>query len=1312
VSTLFISHSSQDNAAAAEMKTRLAARGYDGVFLDFDPEHGIAAGREWEHELYRALRRASALIVLCSRSSMASKWVFAEIAQARAGGKHVFPVKIETCEIASLLDDRQIVDLTDGSATSQYERLFRGLAEVGLDPREIFSWTGRRPPYPGLDPFDELDAPIFFGRSTEIRSGLDLLSRMRRFAASRLVVVLGASGSGKSSLVRAGLLPRLRRDSDRWLIVEPFRPGKTPLRQMALALSESFARQRANLPWQDLQARLERAVPRDTGSRTDTSMDDLLTDLRVRAGTREATPLVVIDQFEELLDGGAHGNEFLRFLRQVLESAVSPWLTLVTLRSDFLPAFEEHAALKGWATEHLHLPALSRTAIAEVIEAPARLAELYLEPALVSALIADAETDDALPLLAFALRELWERYGDDHRLTLDEYRGLLGGLSGVIGRVAEQALPTLSADEEQALWSAFVRMVRVNDDGRYARSPASWDEIPASAHPLLHRLEQARLLVSDVNREGIRVLEVAHEAVFRNWQRLANWLAENREFLFWRQRLRGAMAEWIRTGRDAEALLRGVVLAEATRWMEQRAATLSDGEQQFIRASGDHHEAEQRRWKEEYETSEQRRRIALSRQLAAQAMARLDDGFDLALLLSVEASREYDTFESRRALFQALVHRPYVRAFLRGLIERQIPPVKPHRNPAIAFSPDGKLLASTGGLFGRDVLLWDLERQQLVGEPLRGHEATVSTVALSADGRLLASGDSAGVSLVWDVPTRSRRGPALVDPETESADPEPVTTLAFHPDRDLLATGTYDDSVRLWEASTGRLTSTLRSAHLRNVTHLAFSRSGKLLAAVGMKSSEPRNESLVEVWDLQTRRTLGEPASANGLSSGRGGAFAWFRDSGESRAVAWEIGGSARLAVPGSSEVWSLDATADGAVCAAGHSDGTLELWAPGTDWRVALPAVHTHFVDNVALSPDGSTLVSTGPDDAIIVWNARRASSLGRRVEGLGEAPVGARALCFGPDGSTLGVLQDSAVAIVDPVRGQVTRRLVLEFSATSIISAHDATWLVTTSSGELLAVDPARLSVQRHVLASSLQDITFVAAGPAGDLAMARSNGEVALATATAGGRPRILESITQSPVTSIAWSLGASLVVAGHEDGGLTIWSPSEPGRKAGSVVDFTENVVDLCFDLDGRLLVAAGHECLTIWEVQPDLPSPATPPTLRLVARYTTGSFIGAPLRIALSPDGRILATASYQLQSATRINLMDGRARQRFGPPLVFEPGGNPVSLAFSPDGRLLAALDDNSGLVLWDFDVASWRARAAAIANRTLTPEERELYVT
>ncbi len=534
MTSLFISHASADGPAAQETARRLEAWGYRSLFLDLDPDHGIAAGSDWETQLYRHLKLARALVALVSESFVASHWCFAEVTQARSMGKPVFPLKIGPCRPPSLLGDVQIVDLTR-SEEEGWERLRRGLEAAGLG--EDLAFDPARP-YPGLSSFDAADAGVFHGREEEQGALLETLERMRRRGEPRLALVLGASGSGKSSLVRAGVLPRIERDPRRWLVIPPWRPGDAPGRELARALAGAFGAKGPG--WRAVADTLEGNpwIP-------------LLDDLREAKGERDAAVLLVIDQLEELFAPGA-GNEaahaaarFRGELRAALEAPGTPLFVLATLRSDFLGSFQAAPELLGLPFEDVPLGPMPPERLPRVIAGPAARVALELEEGLVERLVRDTGSGDALPLLAFTLRQLWERRRGD-RLTIELYERELGKIDGAVAAIADGIVGSdFDKAEEQGLRSAFLHMVRLDDEGRLARRRALWEELPDRARSLLERFIDEHLLVSHTV-DGRRHVEVAHEALFRGWHRLALWLDEARGLLQFRQRLGRARAEWLR----------------------------------------------------------------------------------------------------------------------------------------------------------------------------------------------------------------------------------------------------------------------------------------------------------------------------------------------------------------------------------------------------------------------------------------------------------------------------------------------------------------------------------------------------------------------------------------------------------------------------------------------------------------------------------------------------------------------------------------------------------------------------------------------
>lgn len=592
MANIFVSHSSRDNEPASRMKEWLQSQGFTTVFLDFDKHAGIPPGADWEHTLYHQIEISEAVIVIQTPNWLESKWCFAEFTQARALGKAIFPVIEAPTGDTLIAQDIQALDLCS-DRNGGLERLSRQLTRIALDAQGGFDWDATRPPFPGLASFTEEEAAIYFGRDDEIRRLIERLNARRAQGGAKLIALLGSSGSGKSSLLRAGVIPRIKRDHSNWIVLPPFRPKTQPLSEFACALAVAYG------PYTDMRKVLADLQGNNAGR----VLGGMARDLLVRAGANEARILIPIDQAEELFSTAEPG-EAQRFL-DVLSLAMtegSPFLAIMAMRSDYLGKLQsaEHLTAKF---EEFSLGPLPLSRVPEIIHGPARVAGLRVEDAFVQQVLHDAEGDDALPLMAFALRQLYEKAQGEKYLSLQAYKAMGDPKAGLspLENAVRQAADVVWADlkpepeAETALKDAFVpAMVRVNDQGEYARRAARWDELPAKAYPLLQGLVDARLLVVQGDP---RMVEVAHEALLRKWPRLRAWLDEAREFLIGKQQLEDDLRDW-HTAPEADkngALLTGLKLSRMRVWMVERPQQLTPEMREFGQASIEQAEAEQKR---------------------------------------------------------------------------------------------------------------------------------------------------------------------------------------------------------------------------------------------------------------------------------------------------------------------------------------------------------------------------------------------------------------------------------------------------------------------------------------------------------------------------------------------------------------------------------------------------------------------------------------------------------------------------------------------------------------------------------------------
>ena len=550
VTAIFISHRSTDAAEAAALKRWLSSEGHTELFLDFDPMDGIPAGVDWEQRLYRELRRCQALLVVLTPAWLESKWCSNELAIAREKGKAVFVVRTQPCVGGPLIPSLQEIDLTTERSTG-LSKLAKGLKEHGLDPANAFAWNADRPIYPGLSSFDVDDASIFFGREAESLAACEAMRRLRLQppGSPKLLLITGASGSGKSSLMRVGLLARLRNEPASWIVARPFRRGRDGLNELAAVLASVFP---GNRQFPSAEQIRERLLASDSPSQ----LLALARELRAATNRAGATLVLALDQAEELLasDAGPDAVALLDLVRAALEDSAEELMVVATIRSDRLDAWLQHPSVKagegsaGLFFESFPLGPMPMDRLGDIVRKPAAWEGVTIDDDLVDALKQDTATADALPLLAYTLRHLYGLHGADQRLTLHEYRSI-GGLEGSIRTQAERVVDIgrLEHATLEAMRDAFVPgLVRATEDGSFVRAPSRLSLLPPTAQPLFRRLcDEARLVVIDRDRDGQETVDIAHEALLRVWPLLSGWLKDDTVRLQQLATVERASLDWI-----------------------------------------------------------------------------------------------------------------------------------------------------------------------------------------------------------------------------------------------------------------------------------------------------------------------------------------------------------------------------------------------------------------------------------------------------------------------------------------------------------------------------------------------------------------------------------------------------------------------------------------------------------------------------------------------------------------------------------------------------------------------------------------------
>ncbi|MEO7221805.1 MAG: TIR domain-containing protein [Devosia sp.] len=597
---IFISHSSANNAEALAINDWLAEQGWGDVFLDLDPKRGLVAGDRWQAALKAAAEQCELILIMISPDWAKSRWCLAEFLLAKQMNKQILGVVVKHTPIADLpvelTAEWQLVDLSAPDAgwsvtisPPRFEpettvnfsgtglaRLRSGLEKAGLDAT-TFHWPPPhdlgRSPYRGLLPLDQDDAGIFFGRDGAIVLTLDALRGLRANAAPRFATILGASGSGKSSFLRAGILPRLRRDSRHFYVLPIIRPERA-----ALTGEHGFAAM-LEVALRARNVTRNRADIRDAVKTGAEGVGPILRDLAVSADAGDTAagepPMLVIavDQAEELLTSdNAEAGAFLKLLADLGRRDDPQVLVLFTVRSDSFDQLQSRPELASTQPHHLvDLPPVPAGAFGDIIRGPARRVtaagrKLTIDETLVDALLSDIEvggTKDALPLLAFTLERLYTDYGADGDLQLSEYERL-GRIRGAIEAAVEQALTKADGNaaipRDRAARLALLRRGLIPwlagidpNTGSPRRRVARLAEVPEEARPLIELMVEQRLLATDVDTvTKERTIEPAHEALLRQWGALDGWLVEDSADLGTIEALRRAATEWEANARASE----------------------------------------------------------------------------------------------------------------------------------------------------------------------------------------------------------------------------------------------------------------------------------------------------------------------------------------------------------------------------------------------------------------------------------------------------------------------------------------------------------------------------------------------------------------------------------------------------------------------------------------------------------------------------------------------------------------------------------------------------------------------------------------
>lgn len=1100
----------------------------------------------------------------------------------------------------------------------------------------------RENPYLGLRAFDVDEQEYFFGRETAVRALVD------RIKDNRFLAVIGPSGSGKSSLVKAGLLPELGRDripgSSQWPI-ESMKPGDRPL----ILLQEKLLKHaETNQPY-----------------------------------------VLFIDQFEEVFTLCKDKTERHDFIRAITEEARVPerqTRVIVTVRGDFIEQCAEYpevaVLINGEQPKTYFVTSMSLEELKDAIEKPASLHGVALEPGLVSQIIDDVDHQaGALPLLQYALKELWrvcieESTTEQLLLTKAGYEQI-GGVKGALENQANFVYNSLIPSDQKFVWVLFRELVEVEEGKLPARRRAARErlaEIAASQEQfqrVVGRLADQRLIVTNAE-----TVEVAHEALLSEWSVLRNWIQENTENLRFSHRLEEAYQEWCKFGKSDQALLSGALLNVLQEWQQRTQFPLPTQDAEFLQKSL---ELRDRELKAELEQQRKRTRLAIASLTIMTALTMLTGtawiNAERGQILALSQASEAKFILNRNSLD------PLVEALKAGTRLKQIGWVpgnnelreqvmetltqavywvresdrlQAHKDTvqSVSFSGDGTMLASSG--YDNTVKLWNLERNQknLISLP---HDDAVFSVIFSPDSQTIASASFDKTVKLW------KRDGTLK--HTLSHD-NSVYSVTFNSKGDTIAIGDKSGTVTFWD-SNGQKKGSFQP-HKSTVLGLRFNPQGNILATAS-------KDGTVKLWKLTPKLQQQNPTT---LKHGNRVDSVSFSPGGEMIATAsqdkivkfWKSDGTplSNLTIKGESGFTSVSFSPDNKTIATANLAGQVQLWERNEKEIKEIETLngHTSRANSVSFSHNGKVLASASNDHTVKLWQVKlslvtRIKADSQRVFYVSFSPNGQRFASTGQDNTIQ--LWDKNGNWQQTLNGHTNQVNSLSFSANGdkiASSSHDDTVKLWTWQGQQYQLEK---TIPRK---SRLEGSSSVSFNPNKNnplLAVADTQGIVKILGIN--GSEKYHFPAHKKEIWAVSLSSDGNAIATASGDYTAKLWDVQ--GKPKVTFKGHQAAVLDISFHPKRNLLATASEDnTVKLWDFNSQLLKNITGHSAQVMS-------------VRFSPDGGTIATASDD--RTIKLWNLDGTL-------ITTLNGHNHAvnSISFNPqNSKILISGSSDSTIIIW-----------------------------